>query len=371
MPVTKQPSGIDELLPWAAPRLPVVLQSSKGATLKAATLPEMKIALRKLQLHSPGRISAQGADAAVLSASTKNVGSIAHVVPPVGPQRAQIAFVGLHPSLTDAARGEPFTGPDGACLIKQYLAPLGLKKGDVRLTYVYPAYGCDDPKRAVEWSGWIQDELARTQPLITVALGKHAKDALGKLADFTLPHPSAVRKSADDAQLLRRLKAVQAHRVAMSNKIADVNVVKKEDEERVIYGVVLDPYQYDTQGDHVPVASIQATSHDFIANSRTINLRHALAADAVVVESWLWPYPSREDYRNAMANKPHKAFAAKFGSDVVRSGAWVLGTKVLDDDTWRAIQAGELTAYSIGGTGIRTPEPGNRENLPEVTFIEA
>jgi hypothetical protein len=353
---------------WARNRLPVTLESDT-AKLTAYSVPDVKMALRKMYLN--GSVSVQMlTDGGEPSPFTLNdYASTAHIVPPTGPVRPAMAFIGLHPSPIDAARGEPFSGPDGHCLLERYLKPLNLAKSDALLTYVTPAV-CYAPQESIEWVGWVQNELASRQPHLTVALGKQAKEALGELADFVLPHPSAIRKSDNDEQLLRRLKAVQGRRASLLRELAQVHISKADGEKRIVYGVVLDPYQYDTQGDWIPAMDIETSAHEYMENSRVVGLQHAAVADAVVLESWLWPYPSTEDYNKAMRNEPHKAFAAKFGSDVVHSWAWVMGTKVYNIKTWEDIKAGRITAYSIGGVGVRSPADAQRVAMPAVEFID-
>jgi len=38
--------------------------------------------------------------------------------------------------------------------------------------------------------------------------------------------------------------------------------------------------------------------------------------------------------------------------DIIK-GTWLLGTRIVDDELWKQVKAGELGAYSIGGTAIR------------------
>lgn len=353
---------------WAHGRLPVTIESDKHRDI-AQSVTDVKMALRKAYLS--GAVSVQvtpdTGDAATFA--LKDYASTAHIVPPVGPMRPPIAFIGSHPSPIDAARGEPFSGPDGRCLVERYLSPLNLRKSEALLTYVTPAV-CRAPQEAVEWVGWVQNELVVRQPQLTVALGKHANEALGGLADFVLPHPSAVRKSDNDEQLLRRLKAVQGRRAALLRELAKVHISKSSEERRIVYGVVLDPYQWDTQGDWIPARDIELSAHDYMEHSRVVGLEHTSVSDAVVLESWLWPYPSTDDYNKAMRNEPHKAFAAKFGSDVVHSGAWVMATKIYNPKTWDDVKAGRINAYSIGGVGIRSPHDTEHEPIPKVEFIE-
>lgn len=133
-----------------------------------------------------------------------------------------------------------------------------------------------------------------------------------------------------------------------------VPIAKIDEEKRIVYGVALDPYQVDAQDDWIPPKEIEETAHRWMEKSRVIGYRHYTKADAIPVESYLFPYPSQEDWENAMEGKPHKAFEMKFGNEVIHSGAWVIGTKILSDDLWKQVKDGEITAYSIGGVGART-----------------
>ena len=154
-----------------------------------------------------------------------------------------------------------------------------------------------------------------------------------------------------------------------------VKVYKADEAKRIVYGVVLDPYSsssgsdghlVDAHSDYVSPLEVETTAHNYLANSRAVGLEHNGELEAQVVESWIHPYPSSEDYRAAMAGKPHKVRRTEFGSDVVHSGSWVLGVK-LKPDQWDKVKSGELNAFSIGGYGTR--EPIDAGELPVVEFI--
>jgi hypothetical protein len=146
-----------------------------------------------------------------------------------------------------------------------------------------------------------------------------------------------------------------------------VGIYKADESKRIVYGVVLDPYIIDAHDDYLSPAVIEETAHDFLSESRVVGLDHNGAADgAKVVESWIQPYPSPEDYKAAIEGKPHKAYAQSFGDDVVRSGSWVLGVK-LTPELWSRVQSGELNGFSIGGYGQR--EDMAEGDMPEVEFI--
>ena len=47
-------------------------------------------------------------------------------------------------------------------------------------------------------------QLQELNPEMVVALGKQASEALGELADLTMPHPHAVLKHGDKGEALRK-----------------------------------------------------------------------------------------------------------------------------------------------------------------------
>ena len=147
-----------------------------------------------------------------------------------------------------------------------------------------------------------------------------------------------------------------------------VTISKTDEEKQVVSGVVLAPYTVDTQGDILTPNTIEEAAHKWLGSSRTIGLDHSKKAlGAVPVESYLLPYPTKEDYQKAMSDEPHDAYRLKLGTDTVTSGSWVLSTK-LSDDLWRSFKAGDFEAYSIGGYGAR--ENVDPAIVPSVNYLE-
>jgi hypothetical protein len=144
-------------------------------------------------------------------------------------------------------------------------------------------------------------------------------------------------------------------------------IAKVDKEKKVVYGVVLDPYIIDAHDDWVPPNEVEETAHNWLAASRKMKTEHETELDAVPVESYVMPYPTPEDYRAAVACEPHRVWRMKFGTEYVHSGAWVLGTRVLDSAAWASVLSGELGAYSIGGFGMRREM--ERVPMPEVEVL--
>jgi uracil-DNA glycosylase family 4 len=382
--------SMDAVWQWAKSRLPICVTADGAQAFTAHSQATLKTTTRKQHDAAQKEVLEMvGADGARLVVRKVDIAQdVADTVPTASPKTPRIAFVGLAPTAQDAQQGEPLSGEDGAFFAAHYLHPMGLRKSDVMLTHCIPIAGEHDASALLPYTTFAKAELAAFKPQVTVALGQQAARHLGALADFTVPHPAGVRRGGGDVQqVTRRLKAVKARldelsaadvaarrgivvgKVDADDATKQVHIAKAVEDKRVVLGVVLDPYQFDSQGDWTPPAEIEQTCHDWMEQSRVIGLQHEGPADAVVVENWLWPYPTTDDYRAAMAGEPHQAYAAKFGDQIVHSGSWMIGVKIKDDATWAAVQAGLITAYSIGGSGVQTP--ATAASMPEVVFINA
>lgn len=288
--------------------------------------------------------------------------------------RESIAFISANPTTTDIARQESLTGPAGKVFKETYLKPLGMTRDDVILANIIPDHGKVTQQQLDKGVEHLRKFLAEKSPTVVVALGVPAKIALGELADFSLPHPRAVQKSPDEGWVARKIQLIlQTHlerskTKELASKSASFKISKADDERQVVYGVVIDPYQIDTQGDWVSPAVIEETAHDWFKDPK-INLHHSsdTSSETRAVESWIVEYPSRVEYRAARANEPHRAFRRRFGADVIHSGAWIVGTK-LDDELWAAFKRGEIASYSIEGFGSRRPISVGE--MPEVFFVD-
>ena len=316
-----------------------------------------------------------------------------------GPEDAPLIFVAGSPDPLEVARGEPLVGEYGETFEKRYLSPLRLEKKDVAIGFVVPVQktvGGFDYEKTFE--PWLAKQLARYPKAVVVALGKAAREALGDRARVSLPHPRAVTRNGDSGEIVRKMRALAddldkagvlsvrfiqlaGHpRTKGSGTLAadtsgtrknqgpyEVGISKSAVEKQIVYGVVLDPYQVDAHNDWIPPAEIETTAHGFLKKSRVIGLDHMEQAKAEVVESSIVPYPSGEDYRLAMENKPHRVIRQKFGSDTIHSGAWVIGVQ-LGDDEWAAHKSGKLNAFSIGGFSFKTKV--SVEEMPSVEFVD-
>jgi uracil-DNA glycosylase family 4 len=164
---------------------------------------------------------------------------------------------------------------------------------------------------------------------------------------------------------------VRTGRVVKEGEV--IEIAKANQIKQIVYGVVLDPYgldgkpDTDAHDDWMPPDQTEKTAHGYLKESRIVGLQHSKKADAQVVESWVEPYPTTQEYQKAMRGEAHKITRRKFGDDFLHSGSWVLGVQ-LGDREWELYKAGKINAFSPGGYGIRKPLVPSR--MPTVTVID-
>lgn len=107
----------------------------------------------------------------------------------------------------------------------------------------------------------------------------------------------------------------------------------KQEDQKLVYGVVLEPNTLDAHDDFISAAAIEEAAHEFMLKSQTIGKGHKNAAKAKIVQSFIAP----------------STFTLQ--GETVKKGSWVIVTKVLDDILWKQIINGEFTGYSVGGFG--------------------
>lgn len=118
-----------------------------------------------------------------------------------------------------------------------------------------------------------------------------------------------------------------------------IPIIKADEEQRIVFGIVLEPDTVDAQKDTINAVEIEKACHLFMEEHGTLGLQHKEAINGKVklLENYIAP-----------AN-------FKVGTEKVKKGTWLMVWRVLDDELWAAVKAGEITGFSIGGHGVRKP----------------
>jgi len=191
----------------------------------------------------------------------------------------------------------------------------------------------------------INGRLAAAVDVAAPAIGAALRDAmpaLAKLAKATSrrspggapPKPSSDVKPEPPTATATEARARLA--VVLDKRIP----LLKTGEERYVLGIVLEPETVDAQKDIYAAAEVREAAHKFMQEYQNIGLMHqGLVNKGVkILESYLAPA------------------AFELDGTQVRKGTWLLAVRVLDDELWKQIKAGELGGFSIGGSAQRHPE---------------
>ena len=114
-----------------------------------------------------------------------------------------------------------------------------------------------------------------------------------------------------------------------------------------VTGIVYEPLVEDSQGDFMTADEIQKACYWFAKNGDAVDIQHNFEAHngISVVENWV-----------------EKADTEIDGEKIVK-GTWLVTAEVSDNDIWNKITKGEITGFSMGGTGKYSEEDVDLESV--------
>lgn len=163
------------------------------------------------------------------------------------------------------------------------------------------------------------------------------------MATETTPKIQRYLKNVD-VQFISLVDSAANRREFVYKSSADANpdfttqfqIVKTDEEKRLVYGIVYAPDEADSHGDAMTADELQKAAHHFMEKARTQNVdtQHDFQADdGVIVESYIL---GKSD--------------SKFPGE--KEGAWAVVIKVTDDETWKAVKKGDLKGISLAGKAV-------------------
>ena len=115
-----------------------------------------------------------------------------------------------------------------------------------------------------------------------------------------------------------------------------VDFIYKDSKRHILYGIVYEPDEEDTQGDYTTAEDIEKAYYDFMLNYQNFNIEHSgeLAHQVKIVACDL----------------AHTSF--QLGDGWVKKGTWYTGVW-LPNDIWKGVESGDITGFSMEGTAVR------------------
>jgi len=126
---------------------------------------------------------------------------------------------------------------------------------------------------------------------------------------------------------------------AVSKDNLNLEIIRKDREKQIIYGIVWTPGFVDAAGDYVEKEDIENAAHDYLINCRKLKLSHQVDIELVadLVESYLMPI-------DITLNKQK-----------IKEGTWIVGIKIWDTGLWSEIEK-SITGLSMGFRDISEDE---------------
>ena len=117
-------------------------------------------------------------------------------------------------------------------------------------------------------------------------------------------------------------------------------IVKVDADTHYVTGVVYEPMKDDTQGDFMTEDEIQKAAYWYMENGQNVDIQHSFQpfSGATTVESWV----TKSDQ--------------KIGDQDIQKGTWMMTMKITDPEVFAEIQKGDITGFSMGGSGTYVEE---------------
>lgn len=124
-------------------------------------------------------------------------------------------------------------------------------------------------------------------------------------------------------------------------------IVKTDTDSYYVTGIVYEPMTEDSQGDYMTEEEIRKAAHWFAKNGDGIDIQHNFEKfeKAEVVENWI----AKADF--------------EIGKEKIKKGTWLMTVEITDPDVWAAVEKGEITGFSMGGTGIYSEDDVDPDSL--------
>ncbi len=251
--------------------------------------------------------------------------------------RPMVAFVGASPSKIDFIRKRPFSGLVGKTMSDLYLHNLGLSENEVYFTNIVKDFCFDEHRHPTDPSQEVLEEslpdfveeMESVKPRFIVAMGRTAKSVIGEISEEWVPHPRAINMNTDSGEVERKMKRL-SKKVATPDRVIEGVIAKSDDDKQIVYGVVMEPMENDTDDNWTNASQIEEAAHLFMKSFREIDTEHSREnISATPVESWL----AHED--------------TVVGGQEVKAGSWVMAVKVEDPEEWASVKDGGYTGFSI------------------------
>ena len=115
-----------------------------------------------------------------------------------------------------------------------------------------------------------------------------------------------------------------------------VAVTKSSDEQRIAFGIVLEPDVTDLHKDTYTEEEVEKAAHFFMEEFQNMGVQHTQMVNnkVKILESYIAPTDLKIDIPSGVIK--------------IRKNTWLMKVRIVDTEIWNKVKAGDLTGFSIG-----------------------
>lgn len=139
----------------------------------------------------------------------------------------------------------------------------------------------------------------------------------------------------------------------MSDFELKADIAKTDDEERIAFGLfsvmkIGDELVIDGEEDRIETREIEKAAYEYVKESRDAGLNHSETGVGNLVETMVFTKEKVEALKKALTEAGIKHTIEIDGE------FWWGGHHVTDEKVWKSVKSGDIEAWSIGGSAVRT-----------------
>lgn len=195
----------------------------------------------------------------------------------------------------------------------------------------------------------------RRNVCLVCALDRMDSGVFDGCCDGTFDFSKYAEQYPDDVGVKRYLEAQKA---AEETTKRSFEILKRDDERRLIYGPVLIPENFDLQDDIISAGEIENAAHNYL-------VKLSFHDDPEFLQSLGMNAVSKRGFMHTEFNRKIAVVESyiapvdfEMGGRTITKGTWVGVVKVFDDEVWNLVKAGRITGFSIGGRSRSIPVEG-------------
>ena len=200
----------------------------------------------------------------------------------------------------------------------------------------------------------VVEDLQAQRKMIFKNLGVPKKIIKQSLTEFCFS--GYVKNKDREKERKKRLKKINSAIERAIFKGKHNNIIKTDNEKRLVIGPVLIPENIDLQDDIISSEEIEQAAHNYMVKLAFQNDLDFLLELGLTTKSERGFMHVEFSRKLAVVESYVSPIDFELNGRMITKGTWIMTMKVFDDESWALIKSGKITGFSIGGRAKSTEE---------------